>query len=84
MLLPNDFYSMSPRHLSLMMKGYQNKKIDLYKQTRLLMFTMVRLHGDPKTAPKSPEGLWELPGDDIELNGLNDNDIKEMFKRLAQ
>jgi hypothetical protein len=84
MLLPNDFYSMSPRHLSLMMKGYQNKKIDLYKQTRLLMFTMVRLHGDPKTAPKSPEALWQLPGDELESNGLNDNDIKEMFKRLAQ
>lgn len=83
MLLPNDFYSMSPRHLSLMMKGYQNKKVDLYKQTRLLMFTMVRLHGDPKTSPKSPEALWQLPGDELEA-GLNDNDIKEMFKRLAQ
>ena len=47
------------------------------------MFTMVRLHGDPKTSPKSPEALWELPGDDVD-NGLNDNDIKEMFKRLAK
>jgi hypothetical protein len=83
MLLPNDFYSMSPYHFSLMIKGHQEKKIDAYRQTRLLMFTMVRLHGDPKTSPKSPEALWQLPGDDIEYNGLNDDDIKEIFKRLA-
>ena len=74
---------MSPRHLSLMIKGNQDKKIDLYKQTRLLMFTMVRLHGDPKTSPRTPEALWELPGDDVNEMGLNDDDIKDLFKRLA-
>lgn len=83
MLLPNDFYSMSPYHFSLMIKGHQEKKVDTYKQTRLLMFTMVRLMGDPKTAPKSPEALWELPGDEDTKNGINDDDIKEIFKRLA-
>lgn len=83
MLLPNDFYSMSPRHFSLMIKGHQEKKIDNYRQTRLLMFTMVKLHGDPKTSPKSPEGLWELPGDESNQIGLKDDDIKEIFKRLA-
>jgi hypothetical protein len=66
-----------------MLDGYQNKKIDGYKQTRLLMFTMVRLMGDPKTAPKSPNALWELPGDDDNGNGLTDDDIKDLFKRLA-
>jgi hypothetical protein len=65
-----------------MLDGYQNKKIDNYKLTRLLMFTMVRLMGDPKTAPKSPNALWELPGDDSE-NGVTDEDIKELFKRLG-
>lgn len=83
MLLPNDFYSMSPYHFSLMIKGHQEKKVDTYKQTRLLMFTMVRLMGDPKTAPKSPEALWELPGDEDAKSGINDDDIKEIFKRLA-
>jgi hypothetical protein len=83
MLLPNDFYSMSPYHFSLMIKGHQEKKVDLYRQTRLLMFTMVKLHGDPKTSPKSPESLWQLPGDSDEFNELNDDDIKEIFKRLA-
>jgi hypothetical protein len=82
MLLPNDFYAMSPRHLSLMLKGHQDKKVDAYKQTRLLMFTMVRLMGDPKTAPKTPEQLWELPGDDDENKAISDDEIKEIFKRL--
>lgn len=74
---------MSPRHLSLMMKGYMDKKIDSYKQTRLLMFTMVRLMGDPKTAPKTPEALWELPGDKESGNIITDDDVKEIFKRLV-
>jgi hypothetical protein len=81
--LPNDFYAMSARHLSLMLKGNQSKKIDSYKQTRLLMFTMVRLMGDPKTAPKTPEALWELPGDEESTNAISDDDIKEIFKRLV-
>ena len=66
-----------------MMQGHENKKVDSYKQTRLLMFTMVRLMGDPKTAPKTPEQLWELPGDELSDNVMSDDDIKEMFKRLV-
>ena len=72
---------MSPRHLSLMIKGYEDKRIDQYKQTRLLMFTMVRLHGDPKTAPKSPEQLWELPGDDVSTK-IDEESYREIFKRF--
>lgn len=64
-----------------MIKGYEGKKVDTYKQTRLLMFTMVRLMGDPKSAPKTPEALWELPGD--EKKGMSDEDMREIFKRLA-
>lgn len=45
------------------------------------MFTMVRLMGDPKTAPKTPEQLWELPGDDIAGN-IDENEYREIFKRL--
>jgi len=73
---------MSPRHFSLMIKGHQDKKVDSYKQTRLLMFTMVRLMGDPKSAPKTPEALWELPGDD-KPNQINDEEYREIFKRLS-
>lgn len=65
-----------------MIKGYQDKKVDTYKQTRLLMFTMVRLMGDPKSAPKTPEALWELPGDEAK-QGMSDEEMREIFKRLA-
>jgi hypothetical protein len=47
----------------------------------MLMFTMVRLHGDPKSSPSSPEQLWELPGD--EENKMTDSDYREIFKRLT-
>jgi hypothetical protein len=73
---------MSARHYFLMMTGYQEKKIDSYRQTRLLMFTMVRLMGDPKTAPKTPEALWELPGDEKEKP--KDEEYREIFNRLTQ
>ena len=65
-----------------MLKGYQEKKVDNYKQTRLLMFTMVRLMGDPKTAPKTPEALWQLPGD--EEQKPTDEEYREVFNRLTQ
>ena len=65
-----------------MLNGYQDKQVDNYRQTRLLMFTMVRLMGDPKTAPKSPEALWELPGD--EKQGMSEEDMREIFKRLSK
>lgn len=74
---------MSPRHLSLMIKGFDEKRIDQYKQTRLLMFTMVRLMGDPKTAPKTPEQLWELPGDE-NVSKIDENEYREIFKRYKQ
>ena len=66
----------------MMLKGYQEKKVDDYKQTRLLMFTMVRLMGDPKTAPKTPEALWQLPGD--EEQKPSDEEYREVFNRLTQ
>jgi hypothetical protein len=65
-----------------MLNGYQDRQVDTYRQTRLLMFTMVRLMGDPKSAPKSPEALWELPGD--EKQGMTEEDMREIFKRLSK
>jgi hypothetical protein len=67
-----------------MMKGHQNRRVDDYRQTRLLMFTMVRLMGDHKTAPKTPEALWKLPGDDEKRLGVSDDEARELFKRLAK
>ena len=82
--MPNDYYSMSPKNFSLMAKGFEDKKVDSYRQTRLLMFTMVRLMGDPKTAPKTQEALWKLPGDDEMKNGVSDDEMREIFKRLSK
>jgi hypothetical protein len=65
-----------------MLKGFNEKKVDGYKQTRLLMFTMVRLMGDPKTAPKTPEALWQLPGDEAETP--KDEEYREVFNRLTK
>ena len=48
------------------------------------MFTMVRLMGDPKTAPKTPEALWELPGDEQSENVMSEDDMREIFKRLGK
>jgi hypothetical protein len=73
---------MSAKHYFLMMSGYQEKKVDSYRQTRLLMFTLVRLMGDPKTAPKTPEALWELPGDEKEKP--KDEEYRQIFNRLTQ
>jgi len=67
-----------------MIRGNERKKIDAYKQTRLLMFTMVRLMGDPKTAPKTPEALWELPGDEHIENVMSEDEMREIFKRLGK
>jgi hypothetical protein len=67
-----------------MIKGHEDKKVDTYRQTRLLMFTMVRLMGDPKSAPKTPEAMWNLPGDEEVKNGLSDDEAREIFKRLRQ
>jgi hypothetical protein len=67
-----------------MVRGSESRKVDAYKQTRLLMFTMVRLMGDPKTAPKTPEALWELPGDKNSDNVMNDDEMREIFKRLGK
>ena len=65
-----------------MFKGHEGKRIDEYKQTRMLMFTMVRLMGDPKTAPKTPEALWQLPGDE-EVGKIDEEEYREIFKRLS-
>lgn len=48
------------------------------------MFTMVRLMGDPKTAPKTPEALWQLPGDEESGQLMSDDEMREIFKRLGK
>lgn len=39
--------------------------------------------GDSKTAPKTPEALWPLPGDEVSAGGISEEEMREMFKRLS-
>jgi hypothetical protein len=48
----------------------------------MIMYTMVKLLGDPKSSPKSPEALWELPGD--KSSKVTDEEYREIFKRLSK
>lgn len=40
--------------------------------------------GDPKSAPKTPEALWSLPGDEHKQVGMSDDEARELFKRLSK
>lgn len=66
-----------------MIEGYNDSKTDTYRVARILMFTMVKLWGDSKSGPKTPEELWPLPGDEIQ-NNLDQDEIKKIFERLAE
>lgn len=81
-LLPREFFEMSPRHFSLMLKGHKERRIDDYRLARMIMFMMVRLLGDSKSAPKTLEALWPLPGDEQEKP--TDEEYREIFNRLNQ
>lgn len=68
-----------------MIEGYEEKKIDSYRQTRMLMFTMVRLMGDSQKGPKTLSELWELPGDEVERITQEDKEaLLERFARLPK
>ena len=64
----------------LIVRGYEDRMVHDYKNTRLLMYMMARMWGDPKKAPATPEDLWKLPGD--EPTGPSERDIAEMFRKL--
>ena len=66
--------------MSLIIEGYQERLIHDYRNTRLLMYMMAKMWGDPKKVPDSPEALWRLPGDAD--TGVTEADIAEMFRKL--
>lgn len=63
-----------------MAEGYNEKKIDHYRQTRMLMFTMVRIWAEK--GPKTPEELWPLPGD--EEKKITEEETKSLMERFAK
>jgi hypothetical protein len=74
---------MSHREFALMCAGYQDKRVDSYRQTRMLMFTMVRMWADK--GPKTPEELWALPGDENkEISKEEQASLLERFSKLPK
>ena len=61
-------------------EGYNDRVIQSYKQTRLLMFTMARLLGDSKKVPSTVEEFWSLPGD--EVRATTEDQMKAIFDNL--
>ena len=78
----SDYDSLTLREVMLVMQGYQDRMLHDYRNTRLLMFMMLRLWGDPKKLPDTPEDMWRLPGEDV--NGMTTADIDAIFAKLRQ
>lgn len=64
-------------------EGYNDRVIQSYKQTRLLMFTMARLLGDSKKVPSTVEEFWTLPGDEVSATASEDQ-MKAIFDNLKK
>jgi hypothetical protein len=77
-----DYDALTMRETVLIMQGYGDRQVHDYRNTRMVMFMMARLHADPKKAPKSPEDLWELPGD--EPGQLNEDYLRGLFDELRR
>ena len=75
-----DYDALTLRETMLIIEGYQERILQGYRQTRLLMFMMVRLWGDPKKAPDHPEDLWRLPGEEDQR--MSEADIAAIFAKL--
>jgi hypothetical protein len=76
----SNYAAMTFREVMLVIQGYSDRMVHDYKNTRLIMYMMARMWGDPKKAPATPEELWKLPGD--EPTGPSEDDIAEMFRKL--
>jgi hypothetical protein len=72
---------MTFREVSLIISGYADRVVNQYRQTRLLMFMMAKMWGDPKKSPKTPEDLWQLPGDEAKAQ-MNEDEIAAIFEKL--
>jgi len=68
----------------LLIEGYNNRIVHDYRNTRLIMYMMARMWGDPNKSPRTPEDLWQLPGDDVKSSQMSESEIAEMFKSLKQ
>lgn len=76
------YEAMTFAEVMLVLKGYNNRLLNEYRQTRLLMFMMAKMWGDPKKGVKTPEELWPLPGDKEVGKQMTADEIAALFEKL--
>lgn len=61
---------------------FRKQEIEEWKRTRMLMFTIHRMLGDPKRVAGSPEEIMELPGDEKKYGGMTKEEIAAELQAL--
>lgn len=55
---------MSWRDFILYSVAFDRKEISEWNKVRQICFTIVRMNGDPKKVPNTPQSFWSLPIDE--------------------
>ena len=76
----NNYNDLTFVEVMQIIEGYNDRIIQSYKQTRLLMFTLARLLGDSKKVPATVEEFWTLPSD--EVTATTEDQMKAIFDNL--
>jgi len=81
-----EYYDTTLGDLMLAHHVYQEREAESWRRTRSVMFTMVRLWGDPKKMPASAEAFFPLPGDKTEKSplDLSPQEQKQLFEDLRK
>ncbi len=79
----DEYYNTTLADLILAYRAYNEKVTDEWRQTRLLMFTMARLWGDPKKPIHSPEELMQLPGDEM-TSDIDEEEALMILRRMRE
>jgi hypothetical protein len=77
-----EYYDMTLGEILLAQYYYQQREIEDWKRTRMLMFVMVKMWGDPKRSAHSPEELLPLMGDVKKYAGLTKEEITAELENL--
>lgn len=76
----HNYDALTLKEVMLVISGYHDRMLHDYRNTRLVMFMMLRLWGDPKKLPDSPEDMWRLPGEDSQT--MSEQEIAAIFAKL--
>jgi hypothetical protein len=81
-----EYYDTTLADLMLAHHTYQQRETESWRRTRSVMFTMVRLWGDPKKMPSSISAFFPLPGDKTDKSplDLSAQEQKQLFEDLRK